>query len=103
RRLLTVAVFVLIPLILVGVGAWLAPRLLQQGKLLAGRLSQVSPETEVSRLLEGFVGPAEFKEYYGGPADSRYQKGLEEFRGRGERHVAAYDAFPQVEAWMEGA
>jgi hypothetical protein len=32
RRLLTVAVIVLIPLILVGVGAWLAPRLLQQGK-----------------------------------------------------------------------
>jgi predicted PurR-regulated permease PerM len=102
RRLLTVAVFVLIPLILVGVGVWLAPRLLQQGKLLAGRLSQVSPETEVSRLLEGFVGPAEFKDRYGGPLDPRYQKGLEEFRKSGERHVAAYNAFPQVEAWMEG-
>jgi hypothetical protein len=74
----------------------------EQGQHLAGWLSQVSPETEVTRLLEGFVGPSEFKQKYGGPQDPRYQKGLEEFRTTGERHVAAYQDFPHLEAWVEG-
>src|SRR5262249_50163647 len=69
---------------------------------LAGWLSQVSPETEVSRLLEDYVGPSEFRRQYGGPQDARYQKALAEFRETGERHVAAYLEFPKLEAWVEG-
>jgi predicted PurR-regulated permease PerM len=102
RRLLTVAVFVLVPLVLVGVGTLVAPGLIEQGQHLAGWLSQVSPETEVARVLEGFVGPTEFRNKYGGPDDPRYQKGLEEFRTTGQRYVAAYNDFPQIEAWIEG-
>jgi predicted PurR-regulated permease PerM len=102
RRLVTVAVFVVAPLALLGVGALVMPRLIAQGQRLAGWLSQVSPETEVSRLLEGYVGPSEFRREYGGPGDERYQKALEEFRQTGERHVAAYLAFPKLEAWVEG-
>jgi predicted PurR-regulated permease PerM len=102
RRLLTIGVFVLGPLVLVGLGTLIAPRLVEQGRHLAGWLSQVSPETEVSRVLEGFVGPAEFKQKYGGPDDPRYQKALEEFRATGRRYVEAYNEFPHIEAWVEG-
>jgi predicted PurR-regulated permease PerM len=102
RRLLTVGVFVLVPLALVAVGVVVGPRLLEQGQHLAGWLGQVNPETEVSRLVENVVGPMEFQKAYGGPSDPRYQKGLEEFRATGQKHVAAYNEFPNVEAWMEG-
>src|SRR5262249_19734036 len=78
------------------------PRLIAQGQRLAGWLSQVSPETEASRLLEGYVGPSEFRREYGGPEDERDQTALEEFRRTGGRHVAADLAFPQLEAWVEG-
>src|SRR5262245_29809395 len=102
RRLVTLAVFVLAPLALLGGGALVMPRLIAQGQRLAGWLSQVSPESEVSRLLEDYVGPSEFRREYGGPQDSRYEKALAEFRETGERHVAAYLAFPTLEAWVEG-
>jgi hypothetical protein len=102
RRLLTVAVFILGPLLLVGAGSLLGPPLVAQGQRMAGWLSQVSPETEVAHLMEGHVGPSEFKQVYGGPDDPRYQKALEEFRKGGARHVAAYNEFPRLEAWVEG-
>jgi predicted PurR-regulated permease PerM len=101
RRLLVVAVFVLVPLALLIIGLFVGPRLVEQGQRMAGWLSQVSPETEVARLLEGYVGPSEFKRQYGGPTDPRYQKGLKEFRQTGEGHVEAYNEFPHLEAWVE--
>ena len=61
RRLLTVGVFVLVPLILLVIGVLLAPRLIAQGRRLAGWLSHINPETEVTRLLQGWIGPTEFK------------------------------------------
>jgi predicted PurR-regulated permease PerM len=103
RRLLTVGVFLLTPLILLGVGALFAPRLIEQGHCLGGWLSQVNPETETARLLEDFVGPMEFKREYGGPDDERYHKALAEFAKQGERHVEAYNSFPHLEAWIEGS
>src|SRR5882724_9438283 len=78
RRLVTVAIFVLTPLVLLGVAALIVPRLIAQGQRLAGWLSQVSPEMEVARLLENYVGPSEFRREYGGQDDARYQKALEE-------------------------
>src|SRR5262249_29994716 len=56
----------------------------------------------VSRLLAGYVGVSEFKEKYGDANDPRYQKALQEFRESGESHVAAYNDFPKLEAWVEG-
>jgi predicted PurR-regulated permease PerM len=103
RRLVTVAVFVLAPLVLLGAGTLVLPQLVAQGQRLAGWLSQVSPETEAARVLEDYVGPSEFRRTYGGPQDSRYQKALEEFRSTGDRHVAEYLAFPKLEAWVEGS
>src|SRR5579871_4059389 len=87
RRLVTLAVFVLAPLALLGVGALVLPRMIAQGQRLAGWLSQASPEAEMSHVLEGYVGPAEFRRQYGGPTDPRYQKALAEFGQTGERHV----------------
>jgi predicted PurR-regulated permease PerM len=102
RRLLTVGVFVLTPLLLLAAGALLGPRLLEQGHRLGGWLSQTTPEAEVSHLLEGFVGPYEFRQQFGDPQDDRYQQALEEFRAKGQSHVAAYNQFPKLEAWVEG-
>src|SRR6516162_9250788 len=48
RRLLTVGVFVLVPLLLVGLGVLVGPRLVDQGQHLAGWLSHASPEAEVT-------------------------------------------------------
>src|SRR5262249_4914301 len=67
----------------------------------AGWLNQANMEKEVARLLEGIVGPREFADNYGTSTDPRYVKALEEFRTSGERHVAAYNDFPHVEAWVE--
>jgi predicted PurR-regulated permease PerM len=102
RRLLVLAVFVLVPLGLLGLGILVAPRLIEQVQHLAGWMSNVSPESEVSRVLRDHLGPSLFKQTYGGPNDPRYQKGLEEFRESGESHVAAYQDFPKLEAWLEG-
>jgi predicted PurR-regulated permease PerM len=102
RRLLTVAVFVLVPLLLLAASALVGPRLLEQGQHLAGWAAQVTPETEVARLLEGWVGPAEFRQQYGRPDDPRYKEGLEAFRATGASHVQAYQDFPALEAWLEG-
>lgn len=102
RRLLTVALFVLVPLGVLGIGILVAPRLLEQAQHLAGWMSHVSPETEVSRVLGDFIGPELFKQEYGDPSDPRYQRGLKDFRADGDSHVAAYNDFPQLEAWVEG-
>jgi predicted PurR-regulated permease PerM len=101
RRLLTVAVFVVVPLALLGIGALAGPRLVGQAQRLAAWSGQVTPEGEVARVLEGVVGPREFEQTYGGPGDPRYQEGLQEFRASGDQHVAAYYAFPHLEAWVE--
>jgi predicted PurR-regulated permease PerM len=103
RRLLTVGVFVLVPLVLFGLGYLLMPRLVAQGHRLGGWLSQVNPETEAARVLENYVGPMELKREYGGPSDERYQKALAEFKEKGERHVEAYNTFPHLETWVEGS
>jgi predicted PurR-regulated permease PerM len=102
RRLLTVAVFVLVPLVLVGIGSLLAPRLVGQGQRFAGWMSQLNPETEVAHLLEEHVAPSEFKRVYGGPDDPRYQKDLEEFHKSGQSRVVEYNEFPRLEAWVDG-
>jgi predicted PurR-regulated permease PerM len=102
RPLLTVAVFILTPLVLAGVGGLVAPPLLEQGNRLVGWMSHVNPESEVSRVLEGYVGPSEFLAHYGGPDDPRYKEALEEFRQTGVTNVAAYNQFPNLEAWVEG-
>jgi predicted PurR-regulated permease PerM len=102
RPLLTVAVFILTPLVLVGVGSLVAPPLLAQGHRLVGWMSHVNPESEVSRILDGYIGPSEFQAHYGGPDDQRYKDALEEFRQTGVAHVADYNQFPSLEAWVEG-
>jgi predicted PurR-regulated permease PerM len=102
RRLLTVGFFILVPLLLIGVGILVGPHLVDQGQHLAGWLSHTSPEMEVSRVLERYIGSSQFKQNYGGPDDPRYQKALAEFRTTGERHVTEYQDFPQLEAWVEG-
>jgi len=103
RRLLTLAVFIVIPLVLVGVAILIAPALLRQGQQLGGWLSQVNPESEVSRLFENYVGPAEFKNKYTGPQDPAYQQDLEKFRASEVLHVNEYHDFPHLEAWVGGA
>jgi predicted PurR-regulated permease PerM len=102
RRLLTVGVFVLVPLLLLGLGVLVGPRLVEQGQQLAGWAAHVTPEAEAARLLEGWVGPSEFRNQYGGPDDPRYRDGLEAFRAAGATHVKAYQDFPALEAWVEG-
>src|SRR5262249_48231767 len=101
RRVLTVAVFIAIPLALLGVGVVIAPRVLAQGQRLAGWMSQVNPETEVTRVLEDYIGPYEFRQHYHGPDDPNYQKDLETFRKQGVLHVEEYRHFPELEAWVE--
>ena len=102
RRLLTLGVFVLGPILIITIGIIVLPPLIAQGQRLAGWLIHVTPEAEVSRLLEQYVGPAEFRRQFGGPNDPRYKAGLEEFRKTGERHIADYLEFPKFEAWVEG-
>jgi predicted PurR-regulated permease PerM len=101
RRLLTLGVFILVPLILLGVGLVVGPHLLAEGQQLAGWMNQVRAESEIARVLERYVGPSQFKAKYGGPTDPRYQQALAEFRKTGESHVQAYNDFPHLEAWIE--
>jgi predicted PurR-regulated permease PerM len=103
RRLLTLAVFLLAPLLLLGLGMLVARPLIQQAQHLAGWLSHVSPESEAARLLEKYIGPREFREKYHGPNDPTYRKDLEEFRASQIKHVDAYNQFPHLEAWVQGA
>lgn len=102
RRSLVVALFILAPLVFLALGGFIASRLVSEGQHLVGWLSRVDPEAEVTRLLEGYVGPNEFQKEYGGPGDARYQKAFDEFKESGVRHVAEYDAFPALQDWVEG-
>jgi predicted PurR-regulated permease PerM len=101
RRLLTAAVFVLGPLVLLAVGIFVGPHLVAQAESIAGWLGHINPETEVQRNLEKLIGPSEFRQQYGTPGDPRYQKGLDEFRNSPAQHVQEYYDFPTIEAWME--
>jgi predicted PurR-regulated permease PerM len=103
RRLLVVGFFILVPLLLLGVGVLVGPQLVDQGQRVAGWLGHLEPEGEAARLIEGPVGASEFQQKYGGPNDPRYQEGLEEFRKTGERHVSDYQHFPALQAWVEGS
>src|SRR5262249_6548546 len=102
RRLLVLALFVVTPLALLGIGVVVAPRVLDQGQRLAGWMSQVTPGTEVTRLLEGCVAPYRYKQRVGGPEDEKSQKAVAESGEHGARHVKAYHDFPNLEAWVEG-
>ena len=101
RRLLTGAVYVVIPVVLVALGSLVTPRLLEQGQHLAGWLSRASPESEAARVLDYFIGPYLFAQAYGDARDPNYQRSLEAFRASDERYGKAYDAFPTLEAWVE--
>src|SRR5262249_29519616 len=103
RRLVTVGIFVLVPIFLIALGIVVMPRLIQQAQHLAGWLGQVSPEGEVARLLEGFVGPSEFRHHYSGPEDPQYQKDFDDFKKTQVLHVKEYHDFPSLEAWVEGS
>src|SRR5262245_39976136 len=103
RRLLVLAFFVVVPLILLGVGLLVGPRLLDQGQRAAGWFSNLNAENEAARLLEGQVGSSEFAREFGTPDDPRYAKGLEEFRATGAQHVTAYHDFPAIAALVEGS
>src|SRR5262245_18508864 len=97
RPALALALLLLTPLVLLAAGALVAPRVIDQAQRLAGWLSQVTPEAEASRLLEGVVGPRLFHQKYGGPVSEAYQEGLAAFRQQGARHVRAYQDFPHLE------
>jgi predicted PurR-regulated permease PerM len=103
RRLVTLGVFVVSPLILLITGLIVVPPLVVQGQRMVGWLSRLDPEAEVAQLVERYVGPSAFVEHFGGPDDARYQKAMAEFRSKGESHVAEYLAFPNLEAWVEGS
>lgn len=102
RRLLTVGVFVLVPIALVGLGVLILPSLLHQAQHLAGWLSHVNPETEVAHLVEQYVGPAEFKRHYSGPDDPAYRKDFADFQALQVQHVKEYQEFPKLETWVQG-
>ncbi len=101
RKLLTGAVFIVVPTIVLGLVAIIGARMLDQAERVAGWLSHFNPENDTPRVLEGVVGPVIFHHEYGGPTDTRYQKGLEAFRKGGEQHVVEYNAFPHLETWVE--
>src|SRR5262249_28880576 len=102
RKLLTLVVFLLALLMLGVTGSLIAPRLIADGERFAGWLSHVSPENEVSGLVESFIGPFVLARTYGDPTDPAYKKELESFRQRGTSHVKEYNEFPKLEAWVEG-
>jgi predicted PurR-regulated permease PerM len=101
RRGLTVGFLVLVPLVLLGIGALAAPRLVVQAESVAGWLGRVDPETEVAGLFERSIGPRQFKTVYGSPESPKYREAMEKFRETGQRYVAEYNAFPSVEKWVE--
>ncbi len=102
RRLLTLGVFVLGPLILLIVGTLVMPHLIVQCRHLAGWLSRTNPETEVARLVETYVGPAEFRREFGDAQDERYRRAIDEFSKSGARYVSEYLEFPKLEDRIEG-
>jgi predicted PurR-regulated permease PerM len=102
HRGLTLAFFLCLVLVVIGGAVLIGPRLLEQGQRFAGWIGQVSPETEVPRLLEGVVGPYEFRQKYPDTNGPDYQRDLKDFAANGPRHVAAYHDFPTLEAWVEG-
>jgi predicted PurR-regulated permease PerM len=102
RRLLTLGIFVLGPLVLLAVGTFVLPRLIVECQHLVGWVSRVSPEVEVARLIEGYIGPSEFRRQYGDASDPRYHLALAQFHDGGQQYVAEYLEFPKLEDWVDG-
>ena len=102
RRLITLGVFLCLPVILLIVGIFVMPHLISQAQHVIGWASRINPEVEASRMLEGFVSHAEFDQEFGNPEDPRYQKALADFQKTGERYVKQYLDFPSLDAWVEG-
>jgi HPt (histidine-containing phosphotransfer) domain-containing protein len=102
RVLLTIGVFVAALLLLLGLAALIAPPVIEQSRRLAGYLSHASPETEVARVLEEFVGPSLFKQQYPNIQGETYKNDLAAFREQGVSHTSAYHDFPSFQAAAEG-
>lgn len=103
RKLITLGVFFLLPVILLVAGALVMPHLIAQAQHLIGWISHVNPEVEASRMLEEMMSRSEFEEEYGNPSDPRYKKALAAFQKTGEKYVKQYLDFPSLDAWVEGS
>jgi predicted PurR-regulated permease PerM len=103
RKLITVGVFLFLPVVLFSVGYLLMPYIVSQAHHCIGWVSRTNPETEVAQMLEGMFGNSDFEQTYGGPQDPRFQKALAEFQKSGDRFVKQYLDFPKLESWIEGS
>lgn len=102
RKLLTVLVFLCLPVLMFGVGFLVMPHLVSQAQHFIGWVSQTNPEAEVAHLLEGMLAPSEFEQQFGNAQDPRYQKALLDFQKSGDRYVKQYLDFSRLQNWLEG-
>lgn len=101
ERVLAVACFALLLLVLYGLGAFLGPRLVSQGEALLARVTRLEPKDDFNDLLGKTLGSYLFDREYGGPDDPRYRRAFRAFQEGGLR-VQAYKDFPRLEASIEG-
>lgn len=103
RKLITLAIFLCLPLLLSVIGYLVMPSVVKQAHQLIGWLSTINPEVEVEQLFEKMFSYTEFEQQYGGPEDDRYKKALAEFEKSGDHFVRQYLDFPKLENWVEGS
>ncbi len=60
-----------------------------------------SAEELQNTLLANTVGTWKFENLYGGPSDSRYQKGLSQFQAAGRNGEGLYQEFPKLHSTLE--
>ncbi|QDU63022.1 hypothetical protein Pan216_38960 [Planctomycetes bacterium Pan216] len=92
-RLLTLAAFAIITLVLFMIGSLLGPKLYQQGQTLLIRMQQLRPEQAFDSLLSNTVGSLSFWEHYGKPGEKRYEEALAEFQKDDQLGLGAYRSF----------
>jgi predicted PurR-regulated permease PerM len=102
ERVLAVVCFILLLFTLYGVGRYMAPRLVQQGRDLTTKMASAekSPRAQFDEWLRDSVGKFLFYHEFGDPRDERYQKAFEAARQEGLR-FSAYENFRNLTLKLE--
>ena len=99
--ILTLSVFLGICLALYGLGRYLVPQLIRQGKSLVTQMQDSSAADVQNALLANTVGSWKFARQFGEPDDPRYQKGLNQFQEAGRAGEGLYQTFPQLHSRLQ--
>lgn len=100
-RALTMATFLVMSGILVGVALWIGPQFVQQSRTLLAKQQGFDPQVAFQATLSRSVGAVLMHRKIGGPGDDRYQSALKEYQADDRHGEGWYAQFPALASHLK--